>query len=55
MSKQLSSRTANEKWRHVSVYLPPDLFVSIEKTAKGARRSLSAQIVFLLESLAKPK
>lgn len=47
--QDLSARTANSNWRHVSVYLPPELFGKIQEKATAARRSLSAEITVLLE------
>lgn len=49
----LSSRTANDTWRHVSVYLPKELFRKIDLGAQQARRSLSSEIVVMLESVVK--
>lgn len=37
-------------WRPVSVYLPHKLFTEVDRLAKEARRSLSAQITILLEA-----
>lgn len=51
--KDAGPRTNNAKWRHVSVYLPPELFVVVERLAKDTRRSVSAQIVVLVEAQTK--
>ena len=53
--KDVGPRTANDKWRHVSVYLPNEVYDDIERLAKESRRSLSAQIVVLLETQTKKK
>lgn len=45
----LSAHTATPNWRHVSVYLPPQLFEQIAENAKTAHRSLSAEIVVVIE------
>lgn len=49
--EDLSDRTVNKNWRSVSVYLPPNLFDKIAERAKGERRSLSAEIIVLLEGV----
>ncbi len=47
---------ANPNWRPVSVYLPHDVFSAVDRLAKEARRSLSAQITILVEAqLDKPR
>lgn len=51
--KEVGPRTANEKWRHVSVYLPNEVFDTVERMAKDSRRSVSAQIVVLVEAQTK--
>lgn len=51
--KEVGTRTANEKWRHVSVYLPNEVFDTVERMAKDSRRSVSAQIVVLVEAQTK--
>lgn len=51
--KDAGPRTSNANWRHVSVYLPPKLFVQIEQLAKDSRRSVSAQVVVLVEERLK--
>lgn len=51
----LSPHTATANWRHVSVYLPLDLFKKIEHGATASRRSISAQVVVMLEELTKTK
>lgn len=54
-SANLSPHTATPNWRHISVYLPLDLFKLIETRASTSRRSLSAQVVVMLEEIAKAK
>lgn len=49
--QDLSARTTNKNWRHVSVYLPPELFTKVELRAKAERRSLSAEIIVLIEGV----
>lgn len=51
----LSPHTATPNWRHISVYLPLDLFKTVEQQAAASRRSISAQVVVMLEALAKAK
>lgn len=53
--QDLSEHTSNRKWRHVSVYLPAEVFNEIEKRSKDSRRSLSAEIVVSLEDYLKLK
>jgi len=43
------SQTENEGLAQISVYLPNDLLARLRKEAKKERRSLSAQVVLLLE------
>jgi len=49
----LSPHTLNRNWRHVSAYIPLDIFEVIETQAEKTRRSLSAQVVVMLETAAK--
>lgn len=51
----LSPHTATPNWRHISVYLPRELYTLIESKATVSRRSLSAQVVIMLEEVAKAK
>jgi len=51
----LSHYTANEKWRHISAYVPHELFGEIDRRAKDSRRSISAQIIVMLEACVKAK
>lgn len=44
------ARPAKPPWKHVSVYLQPELLQEVRSAAKAARRSLSAQIVVALEA-----
>jgi hypothetical protein len=41
---------SNPNWRPVSVYLPHQTFAEVDHLAKESRRSLSAQIIVLLEA-----
>lgn len=54
-AKSLSPHTANTNWRHISVYLPLDVFKTVDELARESRRSLSAQVVFMLEESAREK
>lgn len=49
--QELSTRTANKNWRHVSVYLPNAMFAKIQEQATAARRSMSSEIVLMLEPM----
>lgn len=51
--KDAGPRTSNANWRHVSVYFPPKVFAEIENLAKESHRSVSAQIVVLVEERLK--
>ncbi len=51
MAKKKESK---KNWRLISVYTPPEVDKQIRKLASENRRSLSAEIIFLLEqSLSK--
>jgi len=50
MSKQKDTK---KKWRLISVYTPPDIEGKLRKRAEENRRSLSAEIVTLLEGCLK--
>lgn len=52
---ELSRYSATANWRHISAYVPHELYDQIEAGAKESRRSLSAQIVVMLEAYAKAK
>ncbi len=43
-------KDAKKKWRLISVYAPPDVEMEIRKRAEMNRRSVSAEIVILLEN-----
>ena len=51
----LSPHTITPNWRHVSAYLPLDLFKVVEQQAAVSRRSISSQVVVMLEDIAKVK
>ena len=51
----LSAHTATPNWRHISVYVPREIFKRIEAKATSSRRSLSAQVVVMLEEAGKAK
>ena len=52
---KLSPHTLNRNWRHISAYLPLNIFKTIESKATRSRRSLSAQVVIMLEEAGKAK
>lgn len=52
---ELSRHTTTENWRHISAYVPHELYDEIERRSKESRRSLSAQVVVMLEDAAKEK
>lgn len=51
----LSAHTTTPNWRHVSVYVPLGIYKRIEAKATSSRRSLSAQVVVMLEEAGKAK
>lgn len=50
---ELSRYTSTENWRHISAYVPHEIYDAIERRAKESRRSISAQVVVMLEGAAK--
>lgn len=47
--KTSRQKELKKKWRLISVYTPTEIELEIRKRAEENRRSLSAEIVFLLE------
>jgi hypothetical protein len=51
----LSSHTATPNWRHISAYLPLKVYKLVETKATVSRRSISAQVVVMLEEAARSR